>query len=196
MSTDRSDGQRRDDDPQASTPTAERLRVARVGKPHGVRGEVTVQLFTDDPEHRLAPGAELLRTPGQHTPDRETSTLTVTSRRWKKAICLLGFAEVDGRDAAEALRGSMLHVEVPAETEDPDEGWYSHQIAGFACVDAEGTTLGRVLHLVTGAAQDLLVVVDESGEETMVPFVEELVPEVDAARRVVTLDPPDGLFPA
>ncbi|MDZ5078532.1 ribosome maturation factor RimM [Nesterenkonia sp. HG001] len=180
-------------DPQALPETAERLRVARVGKPHGVRGEVTVQLFTDEPTVRLAPGAVLIRTPGRDTPDRTTASLTVSGQRWNKSICLLTFAGIGDRDAAEALRGSFLHVEVPAEPEDED-GWYSHQIAGFRCVGAQEQDLGTAREIITGAAQDLLSVETPSGEEVLVPFVEELVPGIDVEARTIRLDPPVGLF--
>lgn len=179
-------------DPQAPPETAERLRVARVGKPHGVRGEVTVQLFTDEPSERLAPGAELIRTPGRDTLDRSTTSLTVTGQRWNKSICLLRFAEVDDRDAAEALRGSFLHIDVPAEPE--DDGWYSHQIAGLRCVGPDGEELGTARELITGAAQDLLSVGTPSGEEVLVPFVVELVPEIDLEAQLIRLNPPAGLF--
>lgn len=180
-------------DPQASS-AHERLRVARIGKPHGVRGEVTVQLFTDEPARRLAPGAVLIREPGRDTRDRETPRVTVSAQRWNRKICLLGFEEIRDRDDAEALRGSVLYVEVPAEADD-EESWYSHELEGMRCLDAEGKELGVVEELVPGAAQDLLVVTTPEGEDVMVPFVEEIVPEIDAEARRIILAPPQGLFP-
>lgn len=182
------------DNPQTSPAEGERLRVARIGKPHGIRGEVTVQLFTDEPADRLAPGAVLIREPGKDTADKATSTLTVASQRWNKQICLLGFEEIPDRNAAEALRGSVLLADV-AESDSDDEGWYSHELEGLRCVDAEGHPLGVVLELVTAPAQDLLVVKTPAGEEIMVPFVEEIVPEVDTEAGQITLTPPEGLFP-
>lgn len=181
-------------DPQALPDSAERLRVARIGKPHGIRGEVTAQLYTDEPEQRLAPGAELIRTPGAQTLDRSTTTLTITRQRWNKNIALLSFAEISDRDSAEALRGSTLYVAVPALEDTDEDGWYSHELTGFSCVDAAGQPLGTLKELLTGAAQDLLVVTSGSGEEVMVPFVEELVPEVDVENRRIVLTPPAGLF--
>ncbi|WP_022873486.1 ribosome maturation factor RimM [Nesterenkonia alba] len=182
--------------PQEPSDQGERLRAARIGKPHGVRGEVTVQLFTDDPETRLAAGVQLIREPGRETTDRSTTTLTVASQRWNKHICLLRFEEVTDRDAAEALRGSVLYV-----TESPDEeGWYSHQLEGLRCVGTPGEStageeLGVVVGLLTGEAQDLLVVRTPAGDEVMVPFVEALVPKVNPEAGIIRLDPPAGLFP-
>ncbi|MCH8565389.1 ribosome maturation factor RimM [Nesterenkonia sp. LB17] len=181
-------------DPQALPDSAERLRVARIGKPHGIRGEVTAQLFTDDPEQRLAPGSVIIRIAGDQTVDRITTLLTVTRQRWNKSIALLSFREITDRDSAEALRGSTLYVEVPMEEDSDEDGWYSHELAGFACVDLQGQRLGTLKELITGSAQDLLVVTAVSGEDVMVPFVEELVPEVDAEHQRIVLTPPPGLF--
>lgn len=181
-------------DPQALPDSAERLRVARIGKPHGIRGEVTAQLFTDEPEQRLARGAVVIRIAGDDTVDRGTTALTVTRQRWNKSIALLSFSEITDRDSAEALRGSILYVDVPVEQESDEDGWYSHELAGSACVDTQGQTLGTLKELITGTAQDLLVVTTISGEDVMVPFVEELVPEVDVENQRIVLDPPPGLF--
>ncbi|PRZ18866.1 ribosome maturation factor RimM [Nesterenkonia sandarakina] len=181
-------------DPQALPDSAERLRVARIGKPHGIRGEVTAQLFTDEPEERLAPGSVIIRIAGDQTVDRITTLLTVTRQRWNKSVALLSFREINDRDSAEALRGSTLYVEVPMEEDSDDDGWYSHELAGFACVDSAGEPLGTLKELITGSAQDLLVVTATSGEDVMVPFVEEIVPEVDVENQRIVLTPPPGLF--
>lgn len=183
-----------DADPQMSTTTGERLRVARIGKPHGTRGEVTAQLFTDEPAERLAPGAMLIREPGPDTQDTAATALTVRSQRWNKQICLLGFEEIHDRNAAEALRGTVLYVEEAEEAGDDDQ-WYSHQLEGFTCLGPGGETLGEVVELLTGPAQDLLVVAPPEGEDVMVPFVDQLVPDIDAETRTIRLDPPAGLFP-
>ncbi|WP_300343077.1 ribosome maturation factor RimM [Nesterenkonia sp.] len=180
--------------PQARPDHGERLRVARIGKPHGIRGEVTVQLFTDEPAERLAPGSQLIREPGRDTQDRTTSVLTVSRQRWNKQICLLGFDEIADRSAAEALRGSVLYIDVSSDQED-EEGWYSHELEGMVCVDAAGRKLGVVAELITGPAQDLLVVTTEAGEEVLVPFVEAIVPHIDPGSRQIRLTPPEGLFP-
>lgn len=181
-------------DPQTPSAEGERLRVARIGKPHGVRGEVTVQLFTDEPGVRLAAGAVLIREPGQGTQDRGTAQLTVSSQRWNKQICLLGFDEVRDRDAAESLRGSVLYAEVAAES--GDDEWYSHELEGMRCLSTSGEQLGTVSELQPGPAQDLLTVLTPAGEEVLVPFVAALVPEIDAGARRIILDPPEGLFPS
>ncbi|WP_432511717.1 ribosome maturation factor RimM [Kineococcus sp. SYSU DK001] len=161
--------------------------VARIGRPHGVRGEVTVELRTDDPDQRLAPGAVLRTEP-------PAGPLTVASARWHNGTLLLTFTEVTDRTAVEALRDTLLLVDVDEEADETDDAWYPHQLRGLAAVTVTGTPLGVVADLLTGAAQDVLVVTGTDGREVLVPFVRALVPTVDVRRRKVVLNPPGGLF--
>src|SRR6476660_8993557 len=164
------------------------LLVARIGKPHGLRGEVTVQLHTDDPESRFATGSELTTeaVPGSGVP----RVLTVSSARSHRGIWLIGFEGVPDRSGAESLRGTRLFTDVPAgPPENEDEGFYEADLVGLAVVATDGAQLGTVTALQTGAAQDLLVVELAGGGEALVPFVEAIVPEVDLERGRVVLDP-------
>lgn len=161
--------------------------VARVGKPHGVRGEVTVEVRTDDPDRRLAVGAVLSTQPAHAGP------LTITSRRKSGRLTLLAFDGVIDRNQAEELRGTLL-VSAAESAEEPD-AWHPHELAGFAVRHVDGTELGEVTDLVLGSAQDLLVVRCH-GADVLVPFVKQIVPTIDAAQHVVTVDPPGGLFPS
>ncbi|MGI4896179.1 MAG: ribosome maturation factor RimM [Janthinobacterium lividum] len=162
--------------------------VARIGRPHGVRGEVTVELRTDAPDERFVPGAVLVTDPANVGP------LTVESARWHNGTLLVAFRQVLGREAVEALRNTLLLVDVSEAAEDDGDSWYPHQMRGLAAVTADGTTLGTVKDLLTGMAQDLLVVTGSDGRDVFVPFVTRLVPTVDIRRRRVVLDPPGGLF--
>ena len=165
------------------------LVVGRIGKPHGVRGEVTVEVRTDDPDVRFAPGSSLRTDPAERGP------LTVTAVHPRSGGLVAGFAGVDSREAAEALRGTVLVVdsaELP-EIEAADE-WYDHQLVGLAAVDPAGAALGEVADVVHAPATDLLVVRDADGREHLVPFVRELVPAVDVPGGRVVVDPPEGLF--
>lgn len=167
--------------------------VGRIGKPHGIRGEVTVDVRTDEPERRFAPGAVLRGV----RPETALRSFTVTSTRVHQGTLLVVFAELGDRDAAEAARGTVLHVDVPADEvpEDPDE-YYDHQLEGLAVEDLEGRRLGEVTGLVHGGAQDLLSVRTADGRDALVPFVKALVPEVDlAGRRVVVADRPGLVTP-
>ncbi len=169
--------------------------VGRIGKPHGVRGEVTVEVRTDEPERRFQRGA-LLRA---QTPRGSASgivSLEVVSVRWHGSSLLVRFAELADRTAAEGARNTLLLVDVPADQtpEDPEE-FYDHQLVGLAVVDLDGESIGEVTGVVHGA-QDLLEVRARDGRDTLVPFVAALVPEVDVqGGRVVVADRPGLVAP-
>ncbi|QIG42356.1 ribosome maturation factor RimM [Nocardioides anomalus] len=169
--------------------------VGRIGKPHGLRGEVTVDVRTDEPDLRFVPGAALdSTTPSSHA--ARSSTLTVATTRWHQGVLLVRFEEAADRESAEALRGRVLHAHLPADAspEDPEE-FYAHQLVGLAAYDVEGRHLGQVTALVPGA-QDLLTVRTPDGRDALVPFVTALVPEVDVAGgRVVIADRPGLVTP-
>jgi len=169
--------------------------IGRIGKPHGLRGEVTVEVRTDEPDRRFAVGAAVRaeRPSGAGAP---WTTLTVSGTRWHQTTLLVRFEELPDRTTAEAARGLLLHADIPAaeSPEDPDE-FYDHQLVGLAAEDLDGRRLGEVTAVVHGA-QDLLQVRALDGRDALVPFVAALVPEVDvAAGRVVIADRP-GLVTA
>lgn len=173
------------------------VQAARIGKPHGIRGEVTVQLFTDDPETRLAVGSVLGVEPP--TPLAPQGRLTIAGAKWNKNILVLRFAEVADRNDAESLRNHYLVLDTDEAEE--TEGYYEHELVGlpvYAVSDPEDQELGEPVGTVAGLrtlpSQDLLVVELHDGREALVPFVEEIVPEVDLEERRVVLTPPPGLL--
>jgi 16S rRNA processing protein RimM len=170
--------------------------VGRIGKPHGIRGEVTLDVRTDEPERRFAPGTTL-RAEAPAGADRRPASLTVARARWHQSTLLVTFEELADRNAAEAVRGTVLHATLGPDDmpEDPDE-YYDHQLVGLDVVDLDGTLLGQVKALVHGSAQDLLTVRTPDGRDTLVPFVSALVPEVDLdAGRIVVADRPGLVTP-
>jgi len=168
--------------------------IARIGKPHGLLGEVTVQLHTDEPERRLAVGTviDTEAAPGTGVP----RSLTVRSTRVHNGVWLVAFDEVPDRTGAESLRGTRLVVDaadvLPAA--DEDDVFTEEQLRGLAVVDPAGTVLGEVGGLELGAAQDRLVILLPDGREAQVPFVTALVPEVDLEGGRVVVDAPPGLL--
>ena len=170
--------------------------VGRIGKPHGIRGEVTLDVRTDEPDRRFAPGTTL-RAEAPAGADRRPASLTVARARWHQSTLLVTFEELADRNAAEAVRGTVLHATLGPDDmpEDPDE-YYDHQLVGLDVVDLDGTHLGQVKALVHGSAQDLLTVRTPDGRDTLVPFVSALVPEVDLdAGRIVVADRPGLVTP-
>jgi 16S rRNA processing protein RimM len=170
--------------------------VGRIGKPHGLRGDLTVEVRTDEPERRFATGAAL-RAQAPRGSAFGLSSLTVASTRWHSSRLLVTFEELAGRDAAESARGVLLHATIaPDESpEDPDE-FYDHQLIGLAAYDEDGTSLGEVTAVQHGGAQDLLTIRTPDGRDALVPFVKALVPEVDlAGGRLVVADRPGLVTP-
>ena len=170
--------------------------LGRVGRPHGVKGEVTVDVRTDEPERRFADGTTLRAEPPKGSASALRS-LTVGSSRWHQGVLLVRFEELGDRNQAEAARGIVLCADLPADAspEDPDE-YYDHQLVGLAAYDVDGAELGRVTAVQHGSAQDLLAIRALDGRDTLVPFVSALVPEVDlAAGRVVVADRPGLVSP-
>ncbi|HET7399271.1 MAG TPA: ribosome maturation factor RimM [Intrasporangium sp.] len=165
--------------------------LARIGKPHGLHGEVTVQLHTDSPETRFAEGAVLdtQAAPGSGVPHR----LTIRSTRVHNGIWLLAFAEVPDRTGAEGLRGTRLVLdEAAVEPDEDDDGFYEEELVGLEVRDPAGHVLGTVTGLEVGVAQDRLVLELSDGVTAYVPFVEQIVPAVESDHVVV--DAPAGLF--
>jgi 16S rRNA processing protein RimM len=167
--------------------------VGRIGRPHGVRGQVTVEVRTDDPDLRFAPGTTLLTDPASRGP------LTVEAARWHSGTLLLTLAGPDGgvitdREGADALRNTQLLVPVEElpQLEDPDS-FYDHQLVGLAVELPDGSPIGEVTG-VRHEGTELLVIRRSEGGELLVPFVSAMVPTVDLANGRLVVDPPEGLL--
>jgi 16S rRNA processing protein RimM len=167
------------------------LVVGRVGRPHGLHGEVTVDVRTDDPAERFSLGSALMTDPPERGP------LTVSAARWHSGRLLLRFHGCLDRDAAEALRGTLLVVDSSqlGPLSDPEE-FYDHDLVGLQVVTMAGEQVGSVAD-VLHYGQDLLVVNGagtRAGAEILIPFVAAIVPEVDVASGRLVIDPPPGLL--
>ncbi len=146
--------------------------VGVVRRPHGLQGEVSVEVRTDEPQRRFQPGTTL---------DTDPGPLTVRATRWHQGRLLVSFDGVVDRDAAEPLRGRELWLAVPRDEQPAAaEEYYDHQLIGLAAYAEGGTWLGSVSEVLHLPAQDVLVI-EGSGRQTMVPFVAALVPDVDLA---------------
>ncbi len=163
-----------------------KLTVARIGRAHGLKGEVTVEVRTDIPEDRLVPGEEYETEPASAGP------LTIAAVRTQAGRWYLRFDEIVGREAADAARGVELVID--GEESDEDDAWFVHELVGLAAVRPSGEAVGEVVDLLSMPAQDILVVKEPNGHRAMIPFVEEFVPEVDIEARTVTVTPPYGLL--
>ncbi|WP_308200663.1 ribosome maturation factor RimM [Klenkia sp. PcliD-1-E] len=161
--------------------------VGRIGRPHGVRGEVTVEVRTDDPDRRFTPGAVLATEPADRGP------LTVESVKWHSGTLLLRVAGVADRQTADELRNTLLVVEVADLPELEDDSFYDHQLVGLEVRLTDGTVVGAV-SAVRHDAAELLVVRRPGTHDLLVPFVRAIVPTVDVAAGHLVLTPPEGLL--
>jgi 16S rRNA processing protein RimM len=178
------------------------LYIGRIARPHGIRGEVIVDLRTDDPDERFAPGKVLVTDPGA-LPSTDTDPaayqvperLTIEEVRAHHGRLIIAFDGIYDRNVAEALRGVLLCVDSAdvGPLADPDE-FHDHQLVGLTAVTPAGETLGEVARIDHAPASDLLVLRRPEGQTALVPFVKAIVPEVDLAGGRVIVDPPEGLF--
>ena len=179
------------------------LVVGQIFRAHGIRGEVVVDVRTDDPADRFAVGSVLVTdsTAVRHLQNvpagawRPPATLTVESVRPHQGKLLVVFEGIYDRNLAEDMRGVLLCVDsatIPAPT-DPDE-FNDHDLVGLAIVDATGEKVGELLRVDHAPAHDLLVVRLVDGRTGLVPFVREIVPEVDVPGGRIVITPPEGLF--
>jgi 16S rRNA processing protein RimM len=168
--------------------TDEFVVVGRVGPARGLHGDVFVEPRTDSPGDRFAVGAVLRTDPAERGP------LRVQAANMAGGRLVVHFEGVDGRAAAESLRGVALRIlaaERPVLT-DPEE-FYDSDLIGMQARTLAGADLGPVLDVVhTGAATHL--VINVNGRDRLVPFVAALVPDVDIASGTLVVDPPEGLF--
>ncbi|MEU6523121.1 ribosome maturation factor RimM [Streptomyces sp. NPDC046924] len=165
------------------------LVVARIGRAHGIKGEVTVEVRTDEPELRLGPGAVLATDPATAGP------LTIESGRVHSGRLLLRFEGVRDRTGAEALRNTLLIAEVdPDERPEDEDEYYDHQLIDLDVVTEDGQHVGRITEISHLPTQDLFVVERPDGSEVFVPFVEQIVTGIDLEEQRAVIDPPPGLI--
>ncbi|WEV74927.1 ribosome maturation factor RimM [Bifidobacterium sp. ESL0798] len=211
---------------QADPQQRELLRVCRIGRAQGLKGEVNVRAFTDEPERRFATGSVLYTKDGEHT-------YSIAHSRTFKDRWILHLEGIDDRDASETLNGLELYV----EADDPEEmaeedAWYPKDLIGLEARVTDNPTngisaakagqiIGKVVDVIDGPAQSLLkirltnpVIEQKDGnfipapsdgnnenndakiiKTALVPFVDELVPDIDLDEQYLTLDPPVGLIP-
>ncbi|MDI9830924.1 ribosome maturation factor RimM [Streptomyces sp. KAU_LT] len=165
------------------------LVVGRIGRAHGIKGEVTVEVRTDEPELRLAPGAVLATDPAS------TGPLTIESGRVHSGRLLLRFEGVRDRTGAEALRNTLLIADVdPDELPEEEDEYYDHQLMDLDVVTADGVEVGRITEISHLPTQDLFIVERPDGSEVMIPFVSEIVTEIDLEEQRAVITPPPGLI--
>lgn len=158
--------------------------VGRIGRAHGIRGDLGVDIRTDEPERRFAPGSSVVYDGG---------ALTIVSARHHSGRLIVRFEGIDDRNAAETLHGKILEVEVDDDElpEDPEE-FYDHQLIGLEARVGD-KVIGAVSQVIHMPEQDTLAITTDTGE-ILVPFVLDLVPEVDVRGGFVLIADMPGLL--
>jgi 16S rRNA processing protein RimM len=160
----------------------ERILVGAIAGAHGVRGEVRIRSFTDDPAAVAAYG------PLSDESGHKRFDLTVTGKTKGGVIARIG--GVADRTAAEALRGLRLYVERTALPAANDDEYYRIDLIGLTVELADGTHYGRITNVDDYGAGDILEIVRADGTTELLPFTDRIVPQVDIAARRVVVDPP------
>ena len=160
-----------------------RLLVGRIGRAHGILGEATIEVRTDEPDRRFAIGNKVQT--DSH------GELTITSGRVHNGILLLGFAGISDRNAIEKLRNVLIYCDVDIDEPGIDEDDYHVlQLIGCAAHLESGEKIGEVTDVINLPGQDLLAIATENGE-ILIPFVHQLVPVVDVKAKKVIVIPPE-----
>lgn len=165
-----------------------RLVIGRIGRPHGLRGEVTVEVRTDSPELRFTPGIRLDTEPADRGP------LQIDAVRDQNGRLLVRFAGVEDRTAAEALRDTLLAVDSATSPPLEPEEYWDHQLIGLRAYTAAGEELGVVTDVLHPPGSDLLAVRRPDDRELLLPFVAAIVPTVEVAAGRIVVDLPEGLL--
>jgi 16S rRNA processing protein RimM len=186
------------------------LVVGQIGRPHGIRGEVSVAVRTDEPEERFTAGSAFTT---EVPRDRRVSTgpavaspapaiaykvpaqLVIESIRWHQGRGIVQFEGVYDRNVAEELRGVLLQVDSAGLTppDDPDE-FHDHQLVGLRVESVDGAELGTVDRIDHAPSSDLIVLKKTAGGTALIPFVSQMVPTVDLAGGRIRVDLPEGLL--
>lgn len=162
------------------------VTVGMIGRAHGIRGDVAIDLRTDEPGRRFFPGAKVTMQSGRE--------LKVEKTTWQRGRLLVTFAGYPDRTAVETLRGELLSARVPAaETPSEDDEYFDRQLVGLRVLDHEGTEAGTVAAVLHMPAQDVLEVATDGGVR-LIPFVRALVPVVDMTAGTLQLADVPGLL--
>jgi 16S rRNA processing protein RimM len=163
-----------------------RITIGRIGRPHGVTGELTVEVRTDEPDELFVEGAQILVA---------DQPMTIEHFRWHNQRGLMRLSGVEDRNAAELVRNALIEIDRPEDLIPVEsDTFYDHNLIGCSVEDAAGIAIGVVTDVVHVPGQDLLVVTLASAREVFVPFVAAMVPMVDVRERRIVIDPPPGLL--
>jgi 16S rRNA processing protein RimM len=162
------------------------LEVGKIRRPHGVSGEVLVEVFTDFPE-RLVRGKNLFV-------GASKDKLVIRSSRGHADGILLAFSGFDSPESIGQYRNQLLYVAGTDLPELPEGEYYYHELLDLSVVEESGRELGRIAEIIETGANDVYVVVDETGRELLIPVIPDVIRDLDLEARVVTVRLLPGLI--
>ncbi len=160
------------------------LVVGRIGRAHGVLGEATIEVQTDDPDIRFQIGNKLTLDDGKQ--------LTIRSSRWHNQILLLAFDGIADRNQIEELRDQLISSDVDLDSLAPGE-YHFQQLIGCEVFQQNGELIGAVDEIVKLPGQDLLSV-NRAGAQVLIPMVKQIIIEIDVLAKKIVVNPPEGLL--
>jgi 16S rRNA processing protein RimM len=160
------------------------LVVGRIGRAHGVLGEATIEVRTDNPDQRFTLGSKLTLDNGNE--------LIVKTARWHNQVLLLSFEGISDRNKVEALKDQLLSAHVDISDLAPGEYHYQ-QLIGSTVFLNSGQLIGSVIEVVALPGQDLLSV-DYQGRQVLIPMVKAIIRSIDITNKKIVIDPPEGLI--
>lgn len=167
------------------------LSVGKIANTHGIRGELKIFPFTDFPEIRFAAGKELLLISPE---DGAKLKVKIVSSREQKNIYVVKLDGYENINEVEKYKGWDVKVPRTEAVEAEDNAYYFHEIMGCAVITPEGEELGTIVDILTPGANDVWVVKRKGGKELLIPFIEDVVKEVNIAEKTVRVEIMEGLL--
>jgi 16S rRNA processing protein RimM len=163
------------------------LVVGKLRRPHGVRGEILMDVYTDFPE-RLKPGVTLLG-------GEQHRRLVLSSLRWHRQSLLVKFDGYQDREQVGEMRNWLVYVESDQVPPLPEGDFYHHQMIGLEVLDEAGEILGRVAEILETGANDILVVRRDEGADILLPVTDEIILNIDLAHKRIHVHLLPGILP-
>lgn len=163
------------------------LVVGKLRKPHGLRGEVLMEVLTDFPE-RLVPG-KTVYLGDEYTP------LTIENIRNHGKQMLVKFEILDYREDVEEMRNQFIHVQTKDSPPLPDGEYYHHQLIGLNVIDENGNLVGYIHSILETGANDVYIIRPSQGPDILLPAIRSVILEIDLNRKMIHVQIPPGLIP-
>ncbi len=173
--------------------TPKYLALGKILRPHGIRGELRMQILTDYPE-RLINGLKTIYI-GQKVTDNNADLYTLKSARFHKDFLLITLAEISDRNDAETMRGKMVMIDIDNAIPLDEGEFYLYQLIGLTVQTHDGIVLGQLREVIETGANDVYVVKGREFGEVLLPAHEETLINIDFEAKIITMRLPEGLLP-